>query len=152
MTVRAYQPEDRAEAVELLGDLRALDGPGRRVQVAEDPAAASGRRLAGVATWSKAAGGGEGQFGALVVQEPGDRRLFHELIRACVAEAMVEGVTRGYATVREPGMVAELRWFLGVEPEPAGWDPETKRPVVWRFTVELGPLLDGMNRRIAGPV
>jgi hypothetical protein len=139
MTVRPIRPDDRARALALLGDARAIDSPGSHVQVVEEDGRVVG---AGVGIAPR---GSEGILGAIITEDPRRMDLFHQLLTALVERAIEHGYQFGRATVRRRSLVRRVEQAYGLTAEPFGRDPRTREPTSWTFRVDLPTFLEQLR-------
>lgn len=132
--IRPYKPADRAKALEFLKDERAIDSPNHRI-VMDD----AGR---GLALWVKPDAGEEAYLGpVLVAPTVTDRTLFYRLVAATAQAALDEGFKRAYFTIHDSRLLKRLQRDFDVDPEPAGWEPNTGKVVQWDIHVDLADAL-----------
>lgn len=136
---RPYQPTDRASAIAELGDARTVDQASHRIHTAE------GGPAAGVAVWVEPGPGGEPYLGDVKLPTD-DRRLFYQLIEACAQDALSRGYEHASFTVQDAQLLSLIQRTFTVKATPAGWDPESGRPVQWDIRVELRDALEQLQK------
>lgn len=143
-TVSRFDENDRADVLALLGgDERTLDSPNHRVHVAKD-----GGQVIGAVLWLRPDAIGETMLGAVTLSpgSEGNRPLFYKLIAACIQDAVDEGFQKGYATIRDAGMVALLDRDFDITVTESAWEPNTRTAVQWEIHVDLADVLAQLQR------
>lgn len=132
MDIRPYTPTDRAAALALLKNERAIDDQHHRIHISDDGT--------GLALWVKPTAGDIAYLGPVLTQTP-NRRLFYGLIRACVSEMVGEGFRRAYFVTHDSRLVTRIRRDFTVTVEVYGRNGKTQEPVSWRIEVDLADAL-----------
>lgn len=144
MATRPVTDAERGRAAAVLGDARALASPRSHAHVAEE---GPGR---GVALWLEPPPGGEeGCLGTVLVPPGPSPRLFYDLALACARDALSRGVRRGYFTLKDAALLARIQRDFEVEPQAAGWEPVTGRPVAWEIHVDVEDAVRQLERALA---
>lgn len=140
LTVRPFEESDRAVALEFLHDNRSIDSEGHYVRVAEENS-----QIVGVAMGIVPSAGEEAWLGPVTLGPTAHRDCFLGLIAALVEKAIDLGFTVGVSETESTQVVAYLRATFTLEGRPSAWEPVTRKPVEWRYKVNLPDFLEQLK-------
>ncbi len=138
--VRAYTASDRAAALDLVGDPRAIDDASHRIRMA--------RNGAGLAIWLRPANGLP-LLGPVLTKTP-NRRLFYELVQSCAQDAIALGHRRACFVLKDRRLLSLLERDFTIDARPYGHDPATGTAVEWRVEVDLADALRQLGAALRG--
>ena len=140
VTVRRYEPRDRAAALALIKRESAIDDPRSRILISDDGE--------GVALWIEPAAGDTAHLWLVRTKTP-NRRFFYQLIRAACIDAMDAGFTQAEFVVTDRRTVSMIRRDFTAPIEIYGRNGDTQRPTSWMVHVALADVLPQLDARIA---
>ncbi len=153
MTIRPYDnTRDRASLLTWAVNKQSLDSPTNRILVLDElnDAGKPTGLLAGFVFWTRPDAGDEAYLGAVnVAMVQGSfaqrRRAFYELIRAAVQDIIADGFTRGFFSLFDERLLAQVDRDFNINSLPSARHPTTGQPVQWDIHVNLADALDQLN-------
>ena len=140
VTVRRYEPRDRAAALALIKRESAIDDPASRILISDDGE--------GVALWIEPAAGNTAHLWLVRTKTP-NRRFFYQLIRAACIDAMASGFDEAEFIVGDRRTVSMIRRDFTAPIEIYGRNGDTQEPTSWMVHVVLADVLPQLDAKIA---